>query len=83
MTEGCGRQSATLRYEWMDMLRGIAILLVVVWHSIAIPALFDLGMPPVIRSINDFFLPFRMPTLMFCRDSCSPSRWPRGHVPTT
>lgn len=53
------------RFRWMDILRGVAIILVVVWHSVAIPALFGHEMPSWVRSLNDIFLPFRMPTLMF------------------
>ncbi|MGX7724536.1 acyltransferase family protein [Rhodococcus sp. 5G237] len=53
------------RLRWMDTVRGLAILLVIVWHSVAIPALFGYDMPVWLRSINDFFLPFRMPALMF------------------
>lgn len=53
------------RFEWMDMLRGSAIILVLLWHAPAIPALFGAAIPAGIRDVNMFFLPFRMPTLMF------------------
>lgn len=53
------------RLEWMDALRGIAILLVLFWHAPAIPALFGYEMSPWLEGLNNFFLPFRMPTLMF------------------
>lgn len=53
------------RFQWMDTLRGFAIILVIVWHAPAIPALFDYEMPFWLERLNDFFLPFRMPTLMF------------------
>lgn len=53
------------RLHWMDTLRGLAILLVLFWHAPAIPALFDFEMPPALRAVNEFFLPYRMPMLMF------------------
>ncbi|WP_375426337.1 acyltransferase family protein [uncultured Friedmanniella sp.] len=52
------------RLEWMDQLRGTAILLVMIWHAPAIPALFGAKMSPGVQAANMFFLPFRMPTLM-------------------
>ncbi|MET0843111.1 MAG: acyltransferase [Mycetocola sp.] len=53
------------RLQWMDTLRGLAILLVLFWHAPAIPALFDFEIPSALRAVNEFFLPFRMPMLMF------------------
>lgn len=53
------------RLHWMDMLRGSAIILVLLWHSSAIPVLYGAAMPAPVRAVNMFFLPFRMPTLMF------------------
>ena len=54
----------TTRIEWMDSVRGTAILLLLVWHASAIPELFGQDMPGILREINSFFLPYRMPTLM-------------------
>lgn len=53
------------RLEWMDLLRGCAILLVVVWHAPAVPALYGYDMPSWLRAANDALLPYRMPMLMF------------------
>ncbi len=53
------------RLQWMDMLRGSAIVLVMLWHSSAVPVLYGARMPEAVRAVNMFFLPFRMPTLMF------------------
>lgn len=53
------------RFHWMDMLRGAAIVLVMLWHAPAIPVLYGAVMPAPIRAANMFFLPYRMPTLMF------------------
>ncbi len=52
------------RMAWMDAVRGTAILLLLFWHASAVPAMYDVVMPEAIRSVNAFFLPFRMPTLM-------------------
>ncbi len=52
------------RLEWMDLLRGIAVALVIVWHSAAILMLFDLTVPTWLVDANDVFAPYRMPTLM-------------------
>ncbi len=53
------------RMTWMDVLRGAAIGLVIVWHSAGILILYDIAVPEVIVDLNAFFLPYRMPTLMF------------------
>lgn len=53
------------RLAWMDSLRGFAILLVLIWHASAIPALLGVEMPIWLRTANDVLLPFRMPMLMF------------------
>lgn len=53
------------RFHWMDMLRGAAIVLILIWHASAIPVIYGFTMPAAVRAANMFFLPFRMPTLMF------------------
>lgn len=54
------------RFEWMDTLRGTAILLMLLWHATSIPTLTSgIPIPAPLLALNDFFLPFRMPTLMF------------------
>lgn len=52
------------RMEWMDLLRGAAILLVITWHSAAILLLFDIAVPAWLVDLNNAFAPYRMPTLM-------------------
>jgi len=49
----------------MDTLRGGAILLMIFWHATSLPNLHDLHVPAPVLALNEFFLPFRMPTLMF------------------
>lgn len=59
------RLSTDNRMQWMDVLRGLAILLVLVWHAPAIPQLLGAQLPGWLLAVNDFFLPYRMPMLMF------------------
>lgn len=59
------RPAGGRRLEWMDLLRGTAIVLVLAWHAPAVPALFGWPVPEWLTAANDFFLPFRMPSLMF------------------
>lgn len=59
------RLSTDERMQWMDVLRGVAILLVIAWHAPAIPQLLGARLPDWLLAANDFFLPYRMPTLMF------------------
>lgn len=56
--------AAGQRLEWMDSVRGTAILLLLIWHASAVPEFFGISMPDVLRSANSFFFPYRMPTLM-------------------
>lgn len=57
--------ATTTRMEWMDALRGIAVLLVVVWHATTVPVAFgDTDIPTWIRDINAAFSPYRMPLLL-------------------
>ena len=49
----------------MDLLRGIAILLVILHHSTQIVAYRIGDVPEVFAFISAFFAPYRMPMLMF------------------
>ncbi|MBO0896451.1 acyltransferase family protein [Arthrobacter sunyaminii] len=53
------------RIQWMDALRGIAIVLVIVFHAVSMTAGEGDWVPPWAMQINLFFLPYRMPILMF------------------
>ena len=52
------------RIQWMDVLRGIAVLLVVVLHGADIPYLNGNGVEEWAQ-VNRYLEPFRMPLLMF------------------
>ena len=57
--------TARVRMEWMDTLRGLAILLMLLWHATAVPRIYGIEAPAALVAVNDALLPFRMPTLMF------------------
>ena len=48
----------------MDRLRGVAVLLVIVWHAVSIPTFFGLPMPRLVEVANDALSPFRIPALL-------------------
>lgn len=49
---------------WMDQVRGLAIVLVVVFHGRTVQARFG-DVPVGLRELTEFFDPFRMPLLVF------------------
>lgn len=53
------------RIGWMDVLRGLAILLVVLHHSTQIVEYRVGELPEPFTFLSAFFAPFRMPMLMF------------------
>ncbi|MEX1080260.1 MAG: acyltransferase [Homoserinimonas sp.] len=53
------------RIDWMDLLRGLAILLVILHHSTQIVSARIDEVPESLTFLSNFFAPFRMPTLMF------------------
>lgn len=58
-------QSAPGRMTWMDLLRGTAVLLVAVWHCVAVPDVFGGPSPSgIIGDLNNVLSPFRIPTLL-------------------
>lgn len=50
------------RQHWMDALRGVAVLLVVVWHAFSIPYP---TMPAGIEWVSNFLSVYRIPLLLF------------------
>lgn len=54
------------RVEWIDFVRGAAIVALLVWHASAIPQLYEgVPSPQAVGWINEFLAPYRMPVLMF------------------
>ena len=59
------------RMRWMDLLRGVAVLLVVVLHGSDIPRANGLGVERW-TELNLYLEPFRMPLLMFLSGTLLP-----------
>ncbi|SCW73985.1 Fucose 4-O-acetylase [Sphingobium faniae] len=53
------------RQLWMDLLRGLAILLVIAFHSVTILERHSYAVPLWMRDFNQLFVLYRMPTLVF------------------
>lgn len=62
---GRSPEAGTERMEWMDLLRGTAIVLVILFHAIGTPWwLFEIDVPEWMYVLADAFGPFRMPMLV-------------------
>lgn len=57
-------ESSTPRYQWMDALRGLAIVLVILRHAVTVPAQFGIDAPAWFQNVHEFLVPFRMPSLL-------------------
>ena len=57
--------SSASRIEWMDVLRGTSILLVVFNHAILFASTLPSGSPEVAWALNQVFAPIRMPLMVF------------------
>jgi len=55
----------TSRIEWMDVLRGTSIVLVVFNHAILFASSLPVGSPEVAWVLNQVFAPVRMPLMVF------------------
>jgi uncharacterized membrane protein YcfT len=53
------------RLFWMDVLRGAAVLLVVVNHAAVVLGDRAADLPPLVATTNDIFAPIRIPTISF------------------
>ena len=53
------------RLRYVDALRGLAIVLLLIYHSRNIPLVLGTEMPDGVAPFNQFFAPLRMPLLMF------------------
>lgn len=52
------------RKTWMDLLRGLAVLLIVAYHASVLPGSYGLSVPAVVNEVNVALSPFRIPTLL-------------------
>lgn len=52
------------RLQWMDLLRGLAVLLIISWHAVTVPLRFGVEMPEIILAVNTSLSPYRLPTLL-------------------
>lgn len=60
-----GTYPAPTRDDWMDVLRGAAIIAVIAYHASAIAGEFEqMALPPALVRFNTGIAPLRMPTLM-------------------
>lgn len=53
------------RILWMDFVRGLCILLVIISHSSSVMGKYGVEVYPAVNLFNKLFSPYRMPTLMF------------------
>ncbi|WP_297409591.1 acyltransferase family protein, partial [Naasia sp.] len=67
-----------VRVHWMDLLRGGAVLLVVLLHVQDVAHQSSIPTPEALRVFNQFFAPFRMPTLMFLSGMLLPPSLAKG-----
>lgn len=63
LSDAASRHGQPARMDWMDLLRGLAVLLVVVLHAAGIPHMNDHGVE-LWSQLNELLEPFRMPLLM-------------------
>ena len=54
-----------IRFEWMDTLRGLAVILVVFYHAALSVDSAGQDPPTLAIVVNDAFAPYRMPLLVF------------------
>ncbi|EXF25591.1 hypothetical protein BG28_11725 [Nesterenkonia sp. AN1] len=73
------RTDSPPRMRWMDLLRGVAVLLVVVLHGSDIPRANGLGVDQWIQ-LNLYLEPFRMPLLMFLSGTLLPRSLEKSSV---
>ncbi|NWK96967.1 hypothetical protein DM806_15090 [Sphingobium lactosutens] len=73
-------QSKQQRQLWMDLLRGIAILMVMSFHSATILARQGYPVPSILSDFNQLFVLYRMPTLVFLSGSLLAGSFGKGMV---
>lgn len=57
--------STTQRQEWMDLLRGLAVTLVILYHAANTVSNVGQEPPAFVLAVNDALAPYRMPMLVF------------------
>lgn len=57
-------RTTSSRAVWMDIIRGLAMLLVILGHSVEFPALYGYVLSHPLTSVGIPFRPFRMPALL-------------------
>lgn len=62
---GPGTGGPSGRLQWMDLLRGLALVLVVVNHAAKVVESRGLDAPDVVATVNAVLSPVRIPTLVF------------------
>lgn len=79
-TKGAAQRRGTVRHHWMDLLRGVAVLLVALWHVLTVPELFGAQAPAWLRSALTGLGPYRIPLLLFLSGLLLPSSLRKGWV---
>lgn len=76
------QRPSSRRHEWMDLLRGLSILLVVLFH-VSVTATEHFDIPAWSEWVNGAAAPLRMPTMMFLSGllvSRSLAKGPRSYI---
>jgi fucose 4-O-acetylase-like acetyltransferase len=78
---GEGKDTARKRMNWMDIVRGSAIVLILFMHSGSLLRRLPLLPPDWWVWLSDFFAPVRMPVLIFLSGMLLPNSLLKGAVP--
>ncbi|MGO3886215.1 MAG: acyltransferase family protein [Mycetocola sp.] len=73
--------SSVSRLTWMDMFRGLAIVLVIFHHSVSVLDIYANGFHPWMRVVDNFVAPYRMPGLVFLSGLLVERSIAKGFVP--
>ncbi|WP_432561312.1 acyltransferase family protein [Kineococcus sp. SYSU DK003] len=70
-----------VRFGWMDLLRALAVLLVIVFHSGTLLRYADVPVPDAVGSLNSAVAPFRIPLLVLLSGALLPRSVAKGASP--